>query len=268
MLPKGAEPTLAIALGGLGLKLSDLAAPLRRPRPRRRARRPASTGATAPTPKPAAASPRLLSPVAAWYVADILRNAPAPANAKPGQIAYKTGTSYGFRDAWAVGYDGRHTIAVWVGRPDGAATPGLAGRTAAAPLLFDAFARLSPRRAPLPPAPAGALNVAGTDLPPPLKRFREAQGRARPPAPISSPPCRSPSRPTAPSSTSRTATAPASSSRPRAAPCRSPGSSTACRSRPIPARREAELPAASRGFLKLSVIDAKGRADRVTIRLK
>src|SRR5438093_9487924 len=137
MLPRGAEPRLPIALGGLGLKLSDLAtlyaglarggAPVAL-----RYRRDAAD------PKGEPAGPRLLSPVAAWYVADILRNAPAPANAKPGELAYKTGTSYGFRDAWAVGYDGRHTIAVWVGRPDGAATPGLAGRTAAAPLLFDA----------------------------------------------------------------------------------------------------------------------------------
>ena len=156
------------------------------------------------------------------------RRRPTPS---PGELAYKTGTSYGFRDAWAVGYDGRHTIAVWVGRPDGASTPGLAGRTAAAPLLFDAFARLAQRRAPLPAAPAGTLNVAATDLPPPLKRFREARDE-HPPAPISSPPYRSPSRPTGPSSTWRTATAPASSSRPRAAPCRSPGSSTACRSHP------------------------------------
>ena len=53
------------------------------------------------------------------------KDAPPPANAKGGRIAYKTGTSYGYRDAWAIGYDGRHTIAVWVGRPDGAATPGL-----------------------------------------------------------------------------------------------------------------------------------------------
>ena len=174
-LPKGAEPSLAIALGGLGLKLSDLAAlyaglahggePV--------ALRYRREGMES---KPAAS--RLLSPVAAWYVSDILRNAPAPANAKPGQIAYKTGTSYGFRDAWAVGYDGRHTVAVWVGRPDAAATPGLAGRIAAAPLLFDAFARLSTRRTPLPPAPSGAITAAGTDLPPPLKRFREARDEA------------------------------------------------------------------------------------------
>ena len=45
--------------------------------------------------------------------------------ASPGRIAFKTGTSYGYRDAWSVGFDGRHTIGVWVGRPDGAPVPGL-----------------------------------------------------------------------------------------------------------------------------------------------
>ena len=58
-----------------------------------------------------------------------------------GRIAYKTGTSYGYRDAWAVGFDGKRTIGVWVGRPDGAPVAGLVGRAAAAPILFDAFAR-------------------------------------------------------------------------------------------------------------------------------
>src|SRR5690606_40445584 len=62
------------------------------------------------------------------------------------RFAYKTGTSYGYRDAWAIGYDGAHTIAVWVGRADGASTPGLTGRAAAAPLLFDAFRRLGAER--------------------------------------------------------------------------------------------------------------------------
>ena len=162
VLPKGAEPTLAIALGGLGLRLSDLASALRRARPRRRAHRPEVPARRQPMPSRRGDARRLLSPVAAWYVADILRNAPAPANAKPGELAYKTGTSYGFRDAWAVGYDGRHTIAVWVGRPDGAATPGSRRpHRRRAALLFDAFARLAPRRAPLPAAPSGALNVAG-----------------------------------------------------------------------------------------------------------
>ena len=54
--------------------------------------------------------------MAAWYVGDILCRALPPANARPGQICYKTGTSYGFRDAWSVGFDGRHAVAVWVGR--------------------------------------------------------------------------------------------------------------------------------------------------------
>jgi penicillin-binding protein 1C len=269
VLPKGAEPTLAIALGGLGLKLSDLAtlyAGLAR------GGEPVALQyrRDSATPKPAAANPWLLSPVAAWYVTDILRNAPAPANAKPGQIAYKTGTSYGFRDAWAVGYDGRHTIAVWVGRPDGAATPGLAGRTAAAPLLFDAFARLAKRRTPLPSAPSGAITVAGIDLPPPLKRFREARDETavatagaylEPPLTIAFPPDRS--------------EVDAEDGDGAGIIVKAEGGALPLTwlvdGVPIatdPTRREAELPAAARGFLKLSVIDAKGGADRVTIRLK
>ncbi len=67
---------------------------------------------------------RLLDPVAAWYVGNVLIGAPPPDNAVPGRIAFKTGTSYGYRDAWAVGFDGRMTIGVWVGRPDGAPVPG------------------------------------------------------------------------------------------------------------------------------------------------
>jgi penicillin-binding protein 1C len=269
VLPKGAEPSLAIALGGLGLKLSDLAtlyAGLARGgEPIALQYHRDGTGA-----KPTAANPRLLSPVAVWYVSDILRNAPAPANAKPGQIAYKTGTSYGFRDAWAVGYDGRHTVAVWVGRPDGAATPGLAGRTAAAPLLFDAFARLATRRTPLPSAPSGAITVAGTDLPPPLKRFREAKDEPaaavagaylEPPVQIAFPPDRS--------------ELDAEDGEGAGIIVKAEGGALPLTwlvdGVPIdtdPSRREAELPAAARGFLKLSVIDARGRADRVTIRLK
>ncbi len=127
--------------------------PLCRPRPRRRSDHAdvASEGKVRcrkPAPGVEAKRRRLLSPVAAWYVTDILKDAPPPPNTKSGRIAYKTGTSYGYRDAWAAGYDGRHTIVVWVGRPDGVPTPGLIGRTAAAPILFDAFARLGERRAP------------------------------------------------------------------------------------------------------------------------
>jgi penicillin-binding protein 1C len=110
--------------------------------------------------------------VAAWYVGNVLRGSPPPANAAGGRIAYKTGTSYGYRDAWSVGFDGKLTIGVWVGRPDGVPVPGLTGRTAAAPILFDAFARLGRAPAPLPAAPRGAIVAATNRLPPPLQRFR------------------------------------------------------------------------------------------------
>ncbi len=269
VLPKGAEPSLAVALGGLGLRLADLAAlyaglarggeaiVLQYRREDAAARQPVP-------------SVRLLSPIAAWYVSDVLRNAPAPANAKPGQIAYKTGTSYGFRDAWAVGYDGRHTIAVWVGRPDGTATPNLAGRTAAAPLLFDAFARVTPRRTPLAPPPSGVLVVSsGADLPPPLKRFRESKEeeitsndtyleRA---VQIAFPPDRSEIEAEDGDGTGVVVKAEGG-----ALPLTWLVDGVPIPSDPM--RREAELPAAIAGFHKLSVIDAHGRADRVTVRLK
>ena len=102
----------------------------------------------------------------------ILQGTPPPESAAGGRIAFKTGTSYGYRDAWAVGFDGKRTIGVWVGRPDGAPVSGLAGRTAAAPILFDAFARGPQPLAPLPPAPAGALLTTTAKLPPPLQRFQ------------------------------------------------------------------------------------------------
>jgi penicillin-binding protein 1C len=266
VLPKGAEPTLAMALGGLGLRLSDLATlytALARGGEQlalRWRREDRSEPRTAVPPQ------RLLTPVAAWYVTDILRHAPAPANARSGQIAYKTGTSYGFRDAWAVGYDGRHTVAVWVGRPDGTATPGLAGRTAAAPLLFDAFARLSPQRTPLPPAPPGALRQATSELPPPLQRFGDPEAPAAgafldPPVQIAFPPDRA-----------------------ELAFEDIEGGSIAVKAQggalpllwlldgvPLAAdaaKREAEVSISGRGFFTLSVIDAKGRDDRVSLRIK
>jgi penicillin-binding protein 1C len=88
-----------------------------------------------------------------------------------GRIAFKTGTSYGYRDAWAIGYDGRMTVGVWVGRPDGAPVPGLVGRGTAAPILFEAFARSGSAPAALPRAPKGAIFATSGKLPPPLQRF-------------------------------------------------------------------------------------------------
>jgi penicillin-binding protein 1C len=115
---------------------------------------------------------RLMDQVAAWQVGNVLMGTPPPENAPHNRIAFKTGTSYGYRDAWSVGFDGRITIGVWVGRPDGAPVPGLVGRTAAAPILFDAFARLGTPPAALPRPPKGVLVATSAKLPPPLKRFQ------------------------------------------------------------------------------------------------
>ena len=168
-LPRGEAPGLAIGLGGVGVKLTDLTmlyAGLAR------------LGTTVPLVERvddlAAARPpqRLLAPVAAWYVGNVLIGTPPPENAAHHRIAFKTGTSYGYRDAWAVGFDGNRAIGVWVGRPDGAPVPGLTGRTAAAPILFDAFARTGQSPAPLAAAPKGAIMAATGKLPTPLQRFQ------------------------------------------------------------------------------------------------
>jgi penicillin-binding protein 1C len=265
VLPKGTDPSLAIALGGLGLRLTDLAtlyASLARGGEPIALKYRRDTSA----PKSALAGQRLLSEVAAWYVAEILCQAIPPANAKPGLLCYKTGTSYGFRDAWSVGFDGRTTIAVWVGRPDGASTPGLSGRASAAPLLFDAFARIAPRRASMPPAPSGVLRVANSDLPPPLKRFREGTADdstatyLEPAVKIAFPPDRSEIE---------------VEDGDNGVMVKAEGGALPLTwlldGEPIasdPQRREVELPAGGRGFFRLAVIDARGRTDRVTIRLK
>ena len=125
---------------------------------------------------PAASPPpelRVTEPVAAWYVADTLRGAPPPENALPNRIAFKTGTSYGYRDALAVGFDRRVTIAVWVGGgPDGNAVPGLVGRAVAAPILFDAFSRFGGEPDSV-PMPRDALVTSTAGLPPPLRHIRK-----------------------------------------------------------------------------------------------
>jgi penicillin-binding protein 1C len=178
ILPCREAPGLALGLGGAGVRLTDLTmlyAGLAR------------QGTVAPlierlgTAQPAPR--RLLDQVAAWYVANALLGTPPPENALGGRIAFKTGTSYGYRDAWAIGFDGKRTIGVWTGRPDGAPVAGLVGRVAAAPILFDAFARLGQALQPLKGAPAGALITTTAKLPPPLRRFdlRASAGEAMSP---------------------------------------------------------------------------------------
>jgi len=170
-LPRGEAPGLAIALGGAGVSLRDLVRLYTG-----LANRGLSTEISDRAgPRSAAA---LLDPRAAWQVADMLAGVAPPEGASQRGIAYKTGTSYGHRDAWSVGFDGRHVLGVWVGRPDGAAVPGLSGYATAAPILFDAFARSGIGVAALPRPPAGATRTARADLPVTLRRF--SSGRETP----------------------------------------------------------------------------------------
>lgn len=169
------EPGLAVALGGDGIKPTDLAmlyvalshdgevAPLRYRQD-----------------QPAGPRTALFGPVAAWYIEDILSGVPPPAGILPAQLhparplAFKTGTSYGFRDSWAAGYDRQYTIVVWAGRPDGTPMPGTSGLVTAAPVLFkiaDLLGRAPPASDRWPP-PSGALLVDRRTLPPGLRRLR------------------------------------------------------------------------------------------------
>jgi len=166
-LPEGeGSAGLAIALGGLGTRMEDLM----------RLYAALARGGTAVSLRwraddPQAEGQRVIGPAASWYLGDVLGDVPPPPTAPRVRLAYKTGTSYGHRDAWAFGYDGRHVVGIWLGRADGAAVPGAFGADVSAPVLFDAFAQLgvpiSPRGAP----PHGTLTVGWSALPAPLRRF-------------------------------------------------------------------------------------------------
>ena len=144
--PKAAanDPGLALALGGEGVTLRDmamlyaalgdhgLARPLVWTQAQRRSDRTEGR--------------RLVSAEAADQVLAILRESPPPPGRAPPalsagapKLAFKTGTSYGFRDAVAAGVGDGWTVVVWTGRPDGGVRPGMTGREAALPLLFQVF---------------------------------------------------------------------------------------------------------------------------------
>jgi penicillin-binding protein 1C len=116
--------------------------------------------------EPQVAGERLLSEEAAWVALDMIEQNPRPgpqlsgnATRSPVPVAWKTGTSHGFRDAWAVGVFGPYVLAVWVGRFDGQGNPAFVGLQAAAPLLFqivDAL-RAEGRIEPVPRPPPSAL---------------------------------------------------------------------------------------------------------------
>ena len=163
----GGQPGLAISLGGIGVTLQDMVQ-LYAAIARGGVALPLTWRMDGDQPE----GQRLISAVAAWEVGDILAGLAPPPGAPSNRLAYKTGTSYGHRDAWAIGFDGKHVIGVWMGRADGTPVPGAFGADLAAPVLFQAFNRLKPKLDPQPPAPPSTLLVSNAELPLPLQRFR------------------------------------------------------------------------------------------------
>jgi penicillin-binding protein 1C len=170
-----ADPGLALALGGVGMTLEELVM-LYAALGEDGMARPLAYRADAPP--SAFAGVRFVRKETARKVLAVLAATPTPAGRAPAslavdapQIAFKTGTSYGFRDAWAIGVGGGHVIGVWVGRPNGAPRPGASGRSEALPILFDAFDRLGGR------AVHQRFDAPGSDKPAPgLARFDADQG--------------------------------------------------------------------------------------------
>ncbi|WP_075214556.1 penicillin-binding protein 1C [Mongoliimonas terrestris] len=257
-LPDMTPAGLAVGLGGVGLTLRDLtalyAALANGGRPVRLVERWDDPGDPAPA-KP------VLDPRAAAYVTDILAGTPGAARGDA-RVALKTGTSYGYRDAWAMGYDGRIVVGVWVGRPDGAPMPGLMGADVAVPILGDVFVRAGGVTA-LPPPPPGLLAATGASLPPPLRRLRSprAEVSARTAAPaIAFPP--------------NGARVDLGFAAGQPAPLtvqvrngRAPFTWFAD-GKPVgrePYGRDFTLTPAGKGYLTVSVVDADGRADRITV---
>jgi penicillin-binding protein 1C len=174
------ETGLAIALGGAGLTVRDVALlyaalgdggralPIHWLKSESEATAGAKESAT-----------QIMSAESAREIVRILGAAPTPAGRMPAVltqeapvIAFKTGTSYGYRDAWAAGIGNGHALVVWMGRADGAPRPGVTGRDGALPILFDAFdaiARITPARPSGPPLRDG--DSIDHTPPAPLSRF-------------------------------------------------------------------------------------------------
>ncbi|MGE5385484.1 MAG: penicillin-binding protein 1C, partial [Betaproteobacteria bacterium] len=155
-LPAGATPNLSVILGGVGTSLEQLVG----------AYTAFARGGVAGKPRYTPSAPkeeqRMLSEGAAFIIRDVLESG-GPVNraveSGPGVsrgIAWKTGTSFGFRDAWSIGVSDRFTVGVWIGRPDGTPNPGFFGANIAAPLLVDIFSSLD-NQAPAPRRPPASV---------------------------------------------------------------------------------------------------------------
>ncbi|AHC33274.1 penicillin-binding protein 1C [Pseudomonas gorinensis] len=135
-LPALAEPNLALILGGAGSRLEDLVSGYSA------FARDGRSATIRLQPDDVLRERPMLSPGAAWIVRRILSGQARPDRDPRAELvqrpvlAWKTGTSYGFRDAWAIGVGPRYLIGVWIGRPDGTPVPGQFGLASAAPLML------------------------------------------------------------------------------------------------------------------------------------
>lgn len=144
-LPAAAEPNLSLILGGAGSRLEDLVSGYSA------FAREGMSARLRLQPDAPLVERRLLSPGSAWIIRRILsgqarpdRDPTAELVQRP-QLAWKTGTSYGFRDAWSIGVGPRYLIGIWIGRPDGTPVPGQFGLASAAPLMLQVHDVLSNR---------------------------------------------------------------------------------------------------------------------------
>lgn len=173
VLPRGVDASLPLALGGAGTTLRDMVGLYALLGDGGRA------GALRFTPGEGAGAPVVEARAAAAVAGVLVQDFPGGG---PRGVAWKTGTSWGGRDAWALGFDGRHVAGVWVGRPDGTPIPGLTGRDAALPVLARVFALLP--EAPLeraPTRPDTPMVALGSDplrliFPPPGAVLAEGAG--------------------------------------------------------------------------------------------
>jgi penicillin-binding protein 1C len=231
VLPRDTAPSLPLALGGAGITLRRLAGLYAGLATDGAARAPFLLASDARANRP------MLQPQDAGLVAAILTR-PFPDGGRDG-VAWKTGTSWGGRDAWALGFDRTHLAGVWIGRPDGTPLPGATGTRLALPLLSRVFDLLAPSPRPRAPVVAPPATAAADTLrllfPPPGAEL-DAQG----PVPL------------------------------RASGGRRP-LTFLVDGAPLPAdaaRRQADWLPDSPGFYTLSVLDADGTAARASVRVK
>ena len=264
---KGALPSLPMALGGVGMSLRDLTM-LYTVIP--------NAGEAAPlnfVPAPAKpATTRIFGAAPAWYLGEILKEANLPDGWSMGQgierartVAFKTGTSYGYRDAWSLGFSRKYTVGIWVGRADGSTRPGHIGRNDAAPLLLKVFDLLPPEeKAPAMPPPDAWWVQNAEQLPPGLQRFRSnarmAAGlkRVQPPR-ISFPP-------------NGATLSIADRRKPEPMPLKATGGRAPLQwvinGTPLPESTNPWWTPDVEGFAQITVVDADGRSDTAQVRLK